>query len=407
MTTSSGIVWMGGLLVLAVQTAPQRSVEVTETNQSTNRADFVGFGGNSVEVRGINGGAIDAGTNGNRKVPFENILRLRFTASKAAAKQDALLAVQLRGGSRITASGMTSDGKNVTVVSGNGKMVFSTKSISTCLFEKLSDQLLPQWKSFVESQVASDMLVLVRSEDSLDKIEGLIGSVTPEFVSFDVDGQNVEAPRDKLAGIKYFSSDKALGQLAGVVRDIHRNEWIVSSITSEGDTCTLKLNCGDSITLQLAELMEVDLSFGNSRYVADLEPIERSSLPRFQLGIELPDAARLFGARRVESKSGAGLKGPSVEFVGAGSATYRVPAGFSKLIGSVELKPGGQAFMACRAAIMLENKVLWEHNFDATRKPQEILLPIESDKRLRLVVETKADHPLGDTVIWNQLRLLK
>jgi hypothetical protein len=63
--------------------------------------------------------------------------------------------------------------------------------------------------------------------------------------------------------------------------------------------------------------------------------------------------------------------------------------------------------MACRAAVMLENKVLWEHNFEATRQPLEISLAVESDKRLKLVVETKAEHPLGDTVIWNQLRLLK
>jgi hypothetical protein len=396
MTLISGVVGLAGLSLLAFQASPQRSVEVTETNQASYRADFVGFGGNSVEVRSAE----------SRKVPFENILRIRFIGGKAAPSELAM-SIELRGGSRIAASEMTSDGKNITIASGGGPLVFSSKSVSTCLFGKLNAELLPQWKSFVESQVASDMLVLARAEDALDKIEGLIGKVTSEFVSFDVDGQSVEAPREKLAGIKYFSTEKALGPLAGVVRDIHRNEWIVSSITSAGDSCTLTLNCGDTVQLSVVDIMEVDLSYGNSRYLADLEPIDRTSLPRFQLGIELPDAAKLFGARRVEPKAGPGLKGPSVEFVGAGSATYRVPAGFSKLVGTVELKPGGQAFMACRAAVMLENKVLWEHNFEATRQPQEITLAVESDKRLRLVVESKAEHPLGDTVIWNQLRLLK
>jgi len=397
MTIISGVVWLGGLSLLAIQAVPQGRVEVTETDQSTYKADLLGFSGSSIDLQ----------SGGNRKIPFENILRLRFTTSKATTKEDASMAIEMRGGSRIAASGMTSDGKNVTIASGSGQLVFSSKSISTCLFEKLGAELLPQWKSFVESQVASDMLVLARSEDSLDKIEGLIGKVTSEFVSFDIDGQNVDAPRDKLAGIKYFSSDTALGPLAGVVRDVHGNEWVISSITSAGDSCTLKLNGGESVTLRMVDLTEVDLSYGNSRYVADIEILERSSLPRFQLGIELPDAAKLFGARRVEPKSKPGLKGPSVEFIGAGTSTYRVPAGFSKLVGSVELKPGGQAFMACRAAVMLENKILWEHSFDSTRKPQEISLFVESDKRLRLVVETKADHPLGDTVIWNQLRLLK
>ena len=317
------------------------------------------------------------------------------------------MVVELRGGSRIVASDFISDGKNVTIASGNGPFVFDSKAVSTCLFRQLSAELLPQWKSFVESQVSSDMLVLVRSDDSLDKIEGLIGKVTSEFVSFDVDGQSVEAPRDKLAGIKCFSSDTAILPLAGVVRDVHRNEWIIASITSEGDACTLKLNCGESVTLRLSDVTEIDLSYGNSRYVADIEPIERTSLPRFELAIELTDAAKLFGARPIQPTSGLGLKGPSLEFVGAGSATYRVPAGFTKLVGTVELKPGGQAFMACRAAVMLENKVLWEHNFERTRHPQEISLTVESDKRLRLVVESKANYPLGDIIVWNQLRLLK
>ncbi len=401
MTIISEIVWLGGLSILAIQAGSQRSVEVTETNQTAYRADFIGFSGNSINLQNVQAG-------GARKIPFENILRLRFTTSKAVpTKTEASMAVELRGGSRILASDLTSDGKKMTIASGNGPLEFATKVVSTCLFGRLSPELLPQWKSFVESQVASDMLVLTRSEDSLDKIEGLIGKVTSEFVSFDVDGQNVEAPREKLAGIKYFSASSALGPLAGVVRDVHRNEWIISSITSEGDSCTLKLNCGESVTLPLADLTEVDLSYGNSRYLAEMEPQERTSLPRFELGIELPDAAKLFGARRTEPTSGPGLKGPSVEFIGAGTATYRVPPGFSKLVGSVELKPGGQAYMACRAAVMLENKVLWEHNFEAARQPQEISLAVESDKRLRLIVESKADYPLGDIVIWNQLRLLK
>lgn len=395
MAIISGVLWLGGLSLLAVQAASSRSVEVTQTDQSAFRADLVAFSGNAIEVQ----------SNGSRKIPFENILNLRFTAKAVAA--DSPLEVELRGGSRIAATDIASDGKAVTIASGNGPLTFSSKSIRTCLFAKLSGELLPQWKSFVESEVASDMLVLARSEDSLDKIEGLIGQVTAEFVSFDVDGQVVEAPREKLAGMKYFSSDKTLGPLAAVVRDVYRNEWIVSSITSAGDKCTLKLNCGESVTLRLADITEVDLSYGNSRYIADVEPLERTSVPRFQLGIELPDGEKLFGARRVEPKSGPGLKGPSVEFIGAGTATYRVPAGFSKLVGTVELKPGGQAFVACRAAVMLENKILWEHNFDVTRQPQEISVAVESEKRLRLVVETKADHPLGDTVIWNQLRLLK
>ncbi len=56
---------------------------------------------------------------------------------------------------------------------------------------------------------------------------------------------------------------------------------------------------------------------------------------------------------------------------------------------------------------MLEDKVLWEHTFDATRKDQPISVAVESDKRVRLVVEAKSERPVGDIVVFDQLRFMK
>lgn len=405
MRISQGIVCLCGLIGWAtqmdlhsVEAAPPQTVEVTETQKAAYQAELIGFSGNSVKVK-------QAGQ--PREIPLESLMRLRFLpVEQPQTLTDAQpIEVELRGGSRIVGKDVTSDGTKLTITSGAASYSFPTKAVVSCKFRKLNATLVSQWQSFVDSQVSADMLVLVRGEDVLDKIEGLIGKVTSEAVSFKVDDQTVDAPRTKLAGMKFFSTATKIGSLAGVVRDKQQNLWMVSSIASESDRCTLQLNCGESVVVTLASIAELDLSYGNMRYLADLEPLERTSSPRFGLGIEVPESAKLFGPRSVVGRSKAG--GSSVEFVGAGSITHRVPEGFTKLVGSVELNPSGQAFVACHAAIMLENKVLWEHDFDTTREPQEITLAIESGKRLKVVVDSKADQPVGDTVTFHQLRFMK
>jgi len=404
MTISHGLIWLSGFFLFAVQ-APQ-AIEVTETQKSPYQAEFVAFTGTAVKIQ-------QAGQ--AREIPLENLMRLRYIPAPAPQpKSDLPIEVELRGGSRVTGSELVSDGKQVSITTVHGPIAFPSKVITACKFRKLSPSLLPQWKSLVESQVAADMLVVVRSDEALDKIEGLIGKITAEAVTFEIDGQSVEAPRTKLAGVKFFSNDAKLGPLAGVVRDVHDNQWIVSSINSSTNTatntagrCTLKLTCGESVDLPLAALTEIDLSYGNMRYLADIEPLERTSKPRFELGIELPESSKLFGPRSIASPAKSGIVGPSIEFVGAGAATYRVPNGFTKLVGKVELNPGGQAFIACRAAVMLENKTLWEHTFEATRQPQEISLSVDSDKRLRLIVESQSPQPIGDIITFHQLRFMK
>jgi cytochrome c oxidase assembly protein Cox11 len=56
MTIISEIVWLGGLSILAIQAGSQRSVEVTETNQTAYRADFIGFSGNSINLQNVQAG---------------------------------------------------------------------------------------------------------------------------------------------------------------------------------------------------------------------------------------------------------------------------------------------------------------------------------------------------------------
>ncbi len=386
------------LLIAAVLPA----VEVVETQAPPYLAELVSISSGGIRVQ--QSGAVS-------DVPIDNLLRLSFkNVAAPEISEIQTIDVILRDGSRIRGSEVTSDAAGVTIVSSGRIITLQGQQMSSCLLRQLNPQLQKQWQALIDAENSADLVVLARAEDALDKIEGVISKITRDAVSFEYDGQVIDAPRTKIAGLKYFSADAGLpGKLVAIVRDVHNNRWTASSIEllENGSHCKLTLQCGVTVELTIAELLDIDFSLGNMRYLADIEPLERNSTPRFELGIELPEAAKLFGLRTLPPTSTASLTGPSIEFIGSGTATYRIPIGFSKLVGTVELNPEGHKFAACRAAVLQDNTVLWEHVFDVTHKPQTISLPIEGDKRLRLVVESKAEHPVGDIVLWKQLRFAK
>lgn len=378
------------------------AVEVAETQSAPYSAELVSI--SATEVRVQQAGKL-------RSVLVDNLLRLSFKNATAVESTDSQpIVVILSDGTQISGSEVTSDSAGVTVISSGRTFTFSSRQVSSCLLRRLNPQLQKQWEALIESKNAADIVVLARADDALDKIEGVISKITPNAVSFDFDGQTIDAGRSKIAGVKFFSNDAALpGKLVAIVGDVNGNRWTTSALELpvDGASCQLVLQCGATVKLPIDDLRDIDFSFGNMRYLAEIEPLEQSSAPRLKLGIELPDSAKLFGLRSTQATSSTTLTGPSIEFIGSGTATYRIPAGFSKLVGSVELNPDGHKFAACRTAVLLENTLLWEHVFDAKSKPQEISLPIDSDKRLRLVVESEAEHPVGDIVIWKQLRFAK
>jgi hypothetical protein len=99
--------------------------------------------------------------------------------------------------------------------------------------------------------------------------------------------------------------------------------------------------------------------------------------------------------------------GPSLQFLGGGAATYRIPAEFTRLVGSVELSPPGNKVTPCSVQILLEKKVVWEQRLSSANEPQPIDLPVTSDQRVQFVVKADSNLPVGDVVLFRELRFLK
>ncbi len=379
-------------------------VEVAQTQLPAYRAELVHLSPESLQVQ-----------RGSEQldIALENLVTVRFPDNSPSPDQrQAPVRLTLRDGSRLSGSQFSSDGQDASLVLASGaRVTIPTRQLLDAQFRDLEDEQKTQWSAIVQSRITADMVVLLRPDGILNKIEGIISGISPDAVSFEFSGQSIDVPLAKLAGLRFFASgSQPEAQLTAIVRDAVGNRWMASRLRSSpsGEGLSMSLRCGVQIELPLSQLQEIDFSSGSIQYLADLEPLRRESRSRFTLGIEIAGAETVFGPRRVPaSKPSEVGSGPGLKFFGSGSATYRIPEGFSKLVGRVELAPDGNKFSPCRVQVWLENQVLWEKRLASTGMPESVALAIEGDKRLRLVVEAEADAPVGDVVLWHELRLVK
>ena len=243
-----------------------------------------------------------------RSIPFDQLLRTRFgTLGKPASNEK--ISVELADGSTIVCAQVTSDSKNVKIVWADQESIsVPARQVTSCLLQPLDVARARQWQAIVDSKASADVLVVQRSAESLDKIEGVISEVTDAAVKFQFDGQTLDVQRTKLAGWKYFAPEaSSRPKLLAVVRDRHGSSWMVQSIagdwSSPNSVAEVKLVCGVDLKLATASVVDIDFSFGSMRFLADLQPLERKVQPRFSLAISLPEAEQLFGPRAARAAS--------------------------------------------------------------------------------------------------------
>jgi hypothetical protein len=337
-------------------------------------------------------------------VPLTSLKLLQFNNSPLVASHE--LGVVLADGSRFTPSQVLTQGQAVQLqVSESRSFTIPTKFVRSVQFQKLNDIQQTQWRAIQDSRVAGDTLVVVRSAEALDKVEGIVGEIEADKVKFEFSQQKIDAPRPKLAGIKFFNPTIRNKRVMAVVSDLFGNTLQVHQLTSEGDRAIrAELACGAELVLQLSELHTIDFSVGSVQYVAELSPIGGSRTGGFALKVQIPGSEQLFGAQSVRLPQ---TNGPSLRMVGSGSVTYRVPDEYQKLVGKVSLAPDGQQFTPSTVQIKLENQTVWEGKLADLSQRLDFDLKVQPDQRVQFVLQTDAKYPVGDVVVWHELRMLK
>lgn len=318
--------------------------------------------------------------------------------------------VTLVDGSRVVGTDFSVNEKNATVQTLAGRpLSLELKNVQKVRLQKLNAEQAAAWEVISESVANSDLLVAIQRGGALTKIEGLVLGIQNSAIRFDFSGQEINVPFSKASGVRFFTSRKAedANRVNAVVEDIHGNRWQTEKLTSQGSMANISLVCGADVELILSDITKVDFSFGSAQFLADIETLSVKAQPIFNFK-NSPSFTGVLGIRNIDGSTiSNSTPGPSLEFVGDGEAVYRIPEGFSRLVGNVRLNPVGDYFTPCKVRIELENKVLWEEQLSAPRMPVSFEVPIVADQRLRLIVSSGDSLPTGNTVFWHAPRLLR
>ncbi len=317
------------------------------------------------------------------------------------------IVVRMKDGSSAFPSSISSNGQSVNLqLSHQVAVSVEAIRIDSIQLQPLTKPQQTQWEAILESRLVSDTLVLIRSADSLDKIEGLVGEMGTDSIKFEFGGQSLNAPRARLAGLRFFSPPKSIEAIACVVTDAWGNIWNASKLVSPAGSQLLEVSLagGGKIQLPIEQIRLLDFSQGSMLYLAELPSLGQGRYGAMELVTPISGSEQLFGAQPVKLPKTSGL---SLRFLGSGWITYRVPADYSRLAGSVYLAASGHRFTACTVQVKLENDLLWEQQLTDLTQRLDLSISVEAGKRVRLEVIPQAEFPIGDVVVWEDLRLMK
>ncbi|HAC89633.1 MAG TPA: hypothetical protein DCF63_03230 [Planctomycetaceae bacterium] len=391
------LIWL--LLVAFLPPAAELPIELRITKkQSSSKANWVGLSAEGLTV--------DLGGQTELVGP-KDLQSVQFVQHALVTDNSASITVSLHDGSHFGPIAVSGNAQTIRLqLTSELAIQLPATAIQAIQLQTLSDVQKPQWQSITQSRIAGDTLVLVRSADSLDKIEGIIGAITDEKIEFEFGGQQISAPRSKLAGLRFHSPPASIASTKAVVRDVWGNFWNATQLISSSDhqRLDLVLAGGTDISLPLSAIHSIDWSLGSTQYVADLTALDRKRLSTVSLAVAIPGDDQLFGAQPIRLS---GSSGTSLRFQGGGIITYRVPTDYSRLAGTVYLAPSGTRFSACQVQVKLEDKTIWNAELTQPADRVELDVPVASDQRIHISVKPLVEYPVGDVVVWQELRLLK
>ena len=286
-----------------------------------------------------------ADSRGTRQIPFGELRELQFPKN-SHEKTASDFEVRLTDGSRVACQALVSEAGGYQLSLGRDTSIkLAAESVFAVRFGELTDDQSHDWDAMVESVVTGDVLIVRQNNGRLTKIEGIVQSLSETSVAFQLGQQKLDVALSKLAGIRFFASDKAEGDFAGIVSDVHGGRWMASSLRTTGDGLVIQLRCGQEVTLPVSMIRSIDFSSAGVTYLADVGFIRQTAERLFEFETPIAGLDRILGPRALRPLPTPGLvSGPVVEFLGAGEALVRVPKGFVGFSGYVELRPPGERF---------------------------------------------------------------
>ncbi|WP_158222693.1 NPCBM/NEW2 domain-containing protein [Rhodopirellula sp. MGV] len=306
--------------------------------------------------------------------------------------------VTLVDGSSIRANEVTADGSTVKVSPNRqATMSFVLNAVRGIRFRPSAANTDPQWLGLFERELRSDLLVIHRGNAQLDPVEGVVLSIDDKMVLFELDGEKIEAPLDRLEGVILRNRTETRTSKVRL-EDINGTQLVVSRMEVEpaGESVRLTLGSGVQHELKISQIKRIQFASG-TQLLTRQKPASQTMSPYLKTNV----SESLFDAWFAPASEGDDLSA-----VAGGSVEYRVDEGFENLVGSVGRDPSSEGQSKIKIQIAVDEEVVWEQDL-ADDSIVGFRLPVTGARRVKFTVLPTPDGDVGDLVRFYKPRLLK
>ena len=223
------------------------------------------------EWRGLSDGRLNLVIAGNEElVPLSEVLEVRFRGEPGKLDKPAAV-VTLWDGSKLGAGQTRIIDKQLKLTSAMlGELSLSQNEVASVRFSDRFDED-EQWVKLVEKASKSDLLV-IRKEQTLDFLDGVVVEVTDKSVKFLLDGEEVSTKREKVFGL-IFARRPSSPKPPAVRLELSNGDVLMAASvagTDKGISATTASKT--EIALTLDQLKRIDFSQGKLRYLSQDSP---------------------------------------------------------------------------------------------------------------------------------------
>ena len=223
------------------------------------------------EWRGLADGRVSLVIAGKEEsVPLSEVLEVRFRGESAKLDKPAAV-VSLWDGSKLGVTQTQIVGKQLKLTSAMlGELSLPQNEVGSIRFSDRFDED-EQWTKLVEKASKSDLLV-IRKEQTLDFLDGVVVEVTDKSVKFLLDGEEVSTKRDKVFGLIFARRTNA-SKLPALRLELSNGDVLMAAaVTGTDKGISVTTASKSEIMLPLEQLKRIDFSQGKLRYLSQDPP---------------------------------------------------------------------------------------------------------------------------------------
>jgi NPCBM/NEW2 domain-containing protein len=374
-------------------------------------------------------------TTGQQTLAADELLSLKRRVTAAATSSEPRLAgvVELIDGTMLPIDDLECRGSKVIVKphratpSPANREVLTKKVVAAVRLQPLEAEAAKQWQEIRDLEAAADILVVAKRDGkSLDYVECVLGDVTGDKISIELDGDEQQVDRKKVAGFIYYrrKSDSPTEVRFAVKGDsgLQANATAARMI---GDKIQLTTASGAEVEWPLDDIYLADFSAGKLLYLSDMAPASQEWTPLVGLPAAAAVSAKYGEPRRDQSAYGGSLTIVAGE-ASAGSSTgavqtyakglairshtelvYRLSGELRRFQAVAGIDPASRTSGNVRLEIFGDDRPLLQTDVAGTKSPQEIDLDVAGIKRLKIVVDYGENLDTGDWLNLCDARLVK